>query len=252
MSRVIELNNVSKVFGKGDRAVAAVDSVSMQLSNGEIVVLIGPSGCGKTTILRMVAGLEEATAGTVWVDRPSTTGRMGGLSMMFQMPALLDWRTVEGNVQLPLEGQGMSKDEMAHRVSSLLKTVGLEDFARRRPYELSGGMQQRVAIARALVTQPQLLLMDEPFGALDAITRDQMGMELENIFVGRSLTVLLVTHSISEAVLLGDRIFVMKKRPTKILQEVEVDLPRPRSLEHRVSEVARNLEGRLLRALEGY
>lgn len=245
---LVELVEVSKWFGAGQQRVEAVSNVNMTVSKGEVVVLLGPSGCGKTTTLRMVAGLEVPSGGTVNIGLLS--GGLGGVSMMFQAPALLDWRTVEGNVQLPLEGRGLSKADISERVENVLETVGLSDFRRRRPYELSGGMQQRVAVARALVTEPSLLLMDEPFAALDMITRDRMGLELERICSGRSLTIMLVTHSISEAVFLGDRIFVMSRRPATIAEEIMVPISRPRTLEHKISMAARDLENRLAISLE--
>lgn len=249
LESIVELEGVSKWFGKPDARIEAVSDVTASMFPGEVVALIGPSGCGKTTTLRMIAGLDEPSTGYVRTGLPK--GGLGGLSMMFQAPALLDWRTVEGNVALPLEGHSLSKDEITTRVSQILETVRLGDFGKRRPYELSGGMQQRVAVARALVTEPSLLLMDEPFGALDLITRNHMTMELERICSGRSITIVLVTHSISEAVFLGDRILVMSHRPARIAEEVAVPLSRPRTLEHRLSPEARDLENRLAVALEG-
>lgn len=250
---VIELDHVAKSYkGKGSRT-HAVESVTLSLAENEVAVLLGPSGCGKTTTLRMIAGLEEPTGGSVRVTAASSKNRMGGIggmSMMFQQPALLDWRTVEGNVMLPLEGLGLRKDDITERARRIIEMVGLGDFGKRRPYELSGGMQQRVAVARALVTEPRLLLMDEPFGALDAITRDQMAVEVERICTGRGITIVLVTHSITEAIFLADRIFVMSRRPARIAEEVTVSLPRPRTIERRVSQQARDIEARLLHILE--
>ena len=246
---IVELEGVSKWFGKPNARIEAVSDVTASILPGEVVVLIGPSGCGKTTTLRMIAGLEEPSVGSVRIGLPK--GGLGGLSMMFQSPALLDWRTVEGNVALPLEGHSLSKQEIERRVSQILETVGLSEFRKSRPYELSGGMQQRVAVARALVTEPALLLMDEPFGALDLITRNHMALELERICSGRSITIVLVTHSISEAVFLGDRIFLMSRRPARIAEVVNVPLSRPRTLEHKLSTEAHDLENRLAVALEG-
>lgn len=247
---MVELDHVEKWFGKRTARIKAVDDVSLILDEREVVALIGPSGCGKTTTLRMVAGLDQPSEGTLRSGTGAKGGQLGGMSMMFQQPALLDWRTVEGNVILPLEGSSMPKHEAQERARAVLQTVGLGDFMQRRPYELSGGMQQRVAVARALVSEPRLLLMDEPFAALDAITRDQMGVELERIFAGRELSIILVTHSITEAIFLADRILVMSPRPGRIVDEVAVPLPRPRTVEDRVSDVARDVEVRLLRVLE--
>jgi NitT/TauT family transport system ATP-binding protein len=246
---ICELVGIGKVFGEGHSAITALTDVNLALGNNEVIALLGPSGCGKSTTLRMVAGLVAPSSGTLSLAVERHSNVLGGISMMFQAPALLDWRTVEGNVVLPLEHRDISKSESRRRAEELVKTVGLAEFGKRHPYELSGGMQQRVAIARALVTEPSLLLLDEPFGALDAITRDQMCVELNRLVEARSMTVLLVTHSINEAIYLADRIVVMSARPGRIVDEVKVPLGRPRSFEARTTEEARELEVRLLRAL---
>ena len=246
---VAKLENVSMFFGaKG--AVQALDGASFTVDSNEVIALVGPSGCGKSTTLRLIAGLTTATSGHVEVNVPRRVTESGGLAMMFQTPTLLDWRTVLGNVLLPLEGRGLSKADATARALAMLERVGLSEFAHRRPFELSGGMQQRVAVARALVSNPDLLLLDEPFGALDAITRDKMCVELESLVSERSMSVLLITHSIQEAIMLADRILVMSGRPGRIIEVIDVPLNRPRSIEDRLSPAARTIEERLLTLLE--
>jgi len=246
---VATLGDVSVVFGRHGKQVVALDRISMQLRGDEVVSLVGPSGCGKSTSLRVIAGLAEPTGGTVQVNVDRKTRALGGLSMMFQSPSLLDWRTVLGNVMLPLEQRRIGRAEARERAEHLLERVGLADFRHRRPYELSGGMQQRTAVARALVTEPEVLLLDEPFGALDAITRDQMCVLLEGLVEERSMSVLLVTHSMSEAIMLSDRILVMSGRPGRVLEELSVPLGRPREIGNRLDDSARELEARMLTLL---
>ena len=248
-STVVGLSDVSVSYRTKTGVVQAVSGLNMEVRSNEVVALVGPSGCGKSTSLRLIAGLAKATTGTVEVGLPRHTRELGGLSMMFQTPTLLDWRTVLGNVMLPMENRDVSKVEAQQRAEHLLEQVGLADFRHRRPFELSGGMQQRVAVARSLVTDPELLLLDEPFGALDAITRDQMCVDLERLVDERSVSVLLVTHSIQEAIVLGDRILVMSDRPGRILEEIVVPLGRPRTIEDRISAVAHDIEDRMLRLL---
>lgn len=249
---IVELNNICMTFGRAGNEVRALDNVSLAIQPNEVVALLGPSGCGKSTTLRIIAGLAEPTSGDVNVSVPRKVTSSGGMAMMFQTPALLDWRTIEGNVLLPLEATRVNREEARKRASALLTTVGLGDFTHRRPYELSGGMQQRAAMARALVTDPTLLLLDEPFGALDAITRDQMCVELARVCEGRGVSTLLVTHSITEAIFLADRILVMSARPGRIAEEVEIPLARPRQIADRFSDVARELESEMLQILMGY
>jgi NitT/TauT family transport system ATP-binding protein len=243
------LSDVSVVFGKKGKKIVALDRISLKLGRNEVVALVGPSGCGKSTSLRVIAGLAKPTAGSVQVNVDRKTKALGGFSMMFQTPSLLDWRTVLGNVMLPLEERDVSKAEARERAEHLLERVGLKDFLHRRPYELSGGMQQRTAAARALVTDPEVLLLDEPFGALDAITRDEMCVVLEGLVEERSMSVLLVTHSISEAIMLSDRILVMSGRPGRVLEQLPVPLSRPRKIDHRLDEKALELEARMLTLL---
>jgi NitT/TauT family transport system ATP-binding protein len=201
------------------------------------VTLVGRSGCGKSTLLRIVAGLLEPTSGSVTIDGAPVTAPRRDVSVMFQRPALLPWRNVIDNVLLPVEIHRLDRRAYRRRAHDLLELVGLDAFATRRPWELSGGMQQRVALCRALVAEPRILLMDEPFAALDALTREELGLELQRIWSEHRATILFVTHSIEEAVLLADRVVVMSARPGRIRRIVPVDLPRPRSLgESRRSE----------------
>jgi NitT/TauT family transport system ATP-binding protein len=222
---------------RGERLHALAD-ISLDIGEGEFVSLIGPSGCGKSTLLRVIADLLQPTAGMVEVHgKPADVARRDrNYGMVFQSPVLYDWRTVERNVQLPLELMKVSKRERAERCRELLELVGLEEFAKRYPWQLSGGMQQRVAIARALSFRPSILLMDEPFGALDEMTRERLNMELLSIWSRTGTTVVFVTHSIPEAVFLSDRIVIMTPRPGRIEHIVKDDLPRPRGADIREDE----------------
>ncbi len=210
--------------------VQALQDVSLRISQREFVSLVGPSGCGKSSLLRVLSGLRAPTQGTVFFDgrplhHPSTQ-----IGMVFQKPTLMPWRSVLQNITLPLELAGVSKADAAERAHELVRLVGLEGFEHVHPAALSGGMEQRVAIARALAPRPQVLLLDEPFGALDALTRERMGQELLRIWAAEQTTVLMVTHSIREAVLLADRTLVMSPRPGRIAVDFGIDLPRPRTL----------------------
>lgn len=217
------LEQVSKVFGKGGEALLALDDVSMEVRQGDFVCLVGASGCGKSTLLSIVAGLEQPTSGRIHIEsRPA---------LMFQEPALLPWLTVERNVELPMTLRRLAKDERHHEVHRLLKMVRLEGFEKRRPHELSGGMRQRVAMARALAQNSDVLLMDEPFAALDAITRDLLHEDLTKIWQASGITVIFVTHNVREAARLGDRIVLFSSRPGKVAQTWWVDIPRPRRIE---------------------
>jgi NitT/TauT family transport system ATP-binding protein len=223
----VEITGVSKVFTTGQAGdVRALDGIDLVVRAGEFVSLIGPSGCGKSTLLRLVADLVEPTAGEVRVNgKTAHAARVDqDYGIAFQSAGLLEWRTVARNVELPLELHGMPKRERADRSRELLALVGLEEFAGHRPSQLSGGMQQRVAIARALAAKPALLLMDEPFGALDEMTRERMQAELVRICAETSTTVIFVTHSIPEAVYLSDRVVVMSARPGRISHVVDVAL----------------------------
>jgi NitT/TauT family transport system ATP-binding protein len=194
------------------------------------VTLVGRSGCGKSTLLRILAGLIPASSGSVTIAGHPVSGPRSDVSLVFQRSALMPWRNVIENVLLPVEILGLSKRDYRPVAADLLALVGLEGFERRRPYELSGGMHQRVALCRALIQDPKVLLMDEPFAALDALTREELSLELQRIWSERQKTIVFVTHSIQEAVLLADRVIAMSPRPGQIVRTIEVDLPRPRSL----------------------
>jgi NitT/TauT family transport system ATP-binding protein len=227
---IIALDGVSKTYPGGAGATEALRDVSLTVDRGEFVSLIGPSGCGKSTLLRIVGDLVAPSAGTVTVNGKSAgTARLDrDYGIVFQAPVLYDWRTVEANVRLPLEVARQPRPGREERVRALLRMVGLDEFRRHHPWQLSGGMQQRAAIARALVTDPAILLMDEPFGALDEMTRERLNLELLGITAETGATVLFVTHSIAEAVFLSSRVVVLSSRPGRIARIVEVDLPRPR------------------------
>jgi NitT/TauT family transport system ATP-binding protein len=227
----LELRDMSKSFGRGDGRTVALQGVSMDMAAGEFVSIVGPSGCGKSTLLRIVADLIEPSGGTVKVNgktaRKAREDRDYGI--VFQTPVLYEWRTIARNIQLPLELMGYSAAERRDRTRQMLDLVGLDGFDTHLPWQLSGGMQQRVSIARALAFSPSLLLMDEPFGALDEITRERMNMELQRIWMETSTSVLFITHSIPEAVFLSDRVLVMSSRPGRIDHQCDIALPRPRT-----------------------
>jgi NitT/TauT family transport system ATP-binding protein len=227
---LVAARGVTKRFGTGDEAVVALEDVSLEVAAGDFVSLIGPSGCGKSTLLRTIGDLTTPTDGEVLVGGKSAeqARRDRDYGMVFQKATLFDWRTVRRNVELPLEVLGWSREDRRRRAEEMLELVELGDFARKRPAQLSGGMQQRVAIARALAFEPSLLLMDEPFGALDEITRERLNDELLRIWQTTHTTVVFVTHSIPEAVFLSNRIVVMSPRPGRVLAEIPVDLAYPR------------------------
>jgi NitT/TauT family transport system ATP-binding protein len=226
---LVEIDRASKDFSQESRLVRALDGVSLSIGEEEFVTIVGASGCGKTTLLSMIAGLIDPTGGTV--RRATHVGRRGGIGMVFQSPVLLPWRNVVSNILAPSEILSMDRNHAKRRAAELIEKVELTGFERALPYQLSGGMQQRVAICRALLSDPPLLLMDEPFGALDALTRERMNLELQRIFMEGSTSVVLVTHSISEAVFLSDRIVAMTPRPGRIAEVIENQLPRPRTVE---------------------
>src|SRR5437870_5552580 len=226
----IRIQNVSKTYASPRGDVLALTAVSLDIRHGEFMSLLGPSGCGKSTLLKLVAGLDVVTSGALSLDGKAIKGPPVGLGMVFQKDVLLDWRTVLQNVMLPVELQDLDAAEHLERARHLLTLFGLGDFLDKHPWELSGGMRQRVAIARALVTEPSLLLMDEPFGALDALTRDELNLELQDIWMRSRKTIIFVTHSIAEAILLSDRVAVMAARPGRIVDVLEIDFPRPRTL----------------------
>lgn len=227
----IALHGVRLAYPSRSGAVLALDGVNLTAREGEFVVVVGPSGCGKSTLLKLLAGLLAPTQGDVRVEGSPVRGPSPSVGIVFQSPLLMPWRSVVENILLPIEIRGGRKSNYAETARRLIDLVGLTGFGDRRPYELSGGMQQRVGLCRALIHDPQILLMDEPFGALDAMTRESMNGELQRIWLERRKTVLLITHSIAEAVYLGDRVLVMGPRPGRIIGEVAIALPRPRSLE---------------------
>ncbi len=225
---ILTAEHIHKTFLSREGEVRALRDASLAISQGELVSLVGPSGCGKSTLLRILGGLLPADQGLVRMDGVTLSQPRREISYVFQDPTLMPWRTVVKNVTLPLEVHGKNGDTHKKRAMDLLGLVGLLGFENLYPYELSGGMQQRVAIARALVHEPSILLMDEPFGSLDAITRNQMNLELLRIWHATGKTILMVTHTIQEAIFLADRVLVMSPRPGHIQATVEVDLPRPR------------------------
>jgi len=227
----IRLQGVGKTYETKDGAVEACAEVSLDIRQSEFVAIVGPSGCGKTTILKMAAGLVPYTAGEITVggkrvDRPLTE-----VGIVFQESILLDWRDVLSNVLLQIDIRGMARATYEPVARHLLRSTGLEGFEHKKPYELSGGMRQRVSICRALVHDPPLLLMDEPFGALDALTREQISMDIQRVWMEKRKTAIHITHSIPEAVLLADRVVVMGPRPGRIVEIIDIDLPRPRRLD---------------------
>jgi NitT/TauT family transport system ATP-binding protein len=244
---VVELRDVSKVFGEGPSGgggrsgagrVEALSGVDLSIRQGEFISLIGPSGCGKSTLLRIVGDLTSATTGTVTVNgKPAERARLDrDYGMVFQAPVLFDWRTVQKNVELPLEVIGRPAAERTAKATEMLELVELGGFMGHHPWQLSGGMQQRVAIARALALDPAILLMDEPFGALDEMTRERMNLELLRIWERTGTTVIFVTHSIPEAVFLSTRVVVMSARPGRITNVIPIDLPHERGVETRELE----------------
>ena len=246
---MIELVDVAKSYPSRGQPVVALQNVTFTVRAEEFVSIVGPSGCGKTTALKIITGLVAPSTGVVKVDGLPVRGPQRKIGIVFQTPVLMRWRTALQNVLVPAEILRLDRDEMRSRAQDLLKLVGLEEFGDKFPRELSGGMQQRVAIARALVHDPSILLMDEPFGALDAMTRSQMNVELLRIWSERRKTSLLITHSIGEAVFLSDRVVVMSARPGRVTDIIDVSLPRPRTPEMRVSSAFLELVGRVARTV---
>jgi NitT/TauT family transport system ATP-binding protein len=228
---VIAVQRLSKSYATRTEPVMALDSIDFAIGDGEFVAVVGPSGCGKSTLLKILAGLSPASSGSAFLRGTPIVGPRRDIGVVFQSPVLFPWRSVLDNVMLPADVQRLDRPRHERAARELLALVGLAEFERRYPWELSGGMQQRVSIVRALIHDPALLLMDEPFGALDAMTREQMNMELQRIWLERRKTVVFITHSIAEAVFLADRVLVMTPRPGRIAEVVTVDLPRPRSLD---------------------
>jgi NitT/TauT family transport system ATP-binding protein len=233
----IHLAGVAKTYGTGAKAHLAISDASFDVMPGELTCLVGPSGCGKSTLLKILAGLHPHDAGTVTIGSPENPfDPSRDIGMVFQQPLLLKWRTILDNVLLPAELLGLPVDASRARAKELLALVGLAGAEHKRPYELSGGMQQRAAIARALIHDPKLVLMDEPFGALDALTREKMNLELLRIWKQSGKTILFVTHGISEAVFLGSRVVVFTAGPARMADDFTIDLPHPRTLDIKTHE----------------
>jgi NitT/TauT family transport system ATP-binding protein len=238
----LRILNVSKVFAGRDQTVEALRPVNLEVAAGEFICLLGPSGCGKSTLLSMIAGLEAASTGEVWIDGRQVRGPSTDCVLLFQEAALFPWLDVQQNVEFGLRQSGMPTQRRAMIARRFLELVHLKGFEHSYVHQLSGGMRQRVAIARALALNPAVLLMDEPFGALDALTRDRLHAELESIWTATRKTILFVTHNVREAVALGDRVLVFAPRPGRIVREFTIDLPRPRSLEdHALVDVAADI-----------
>lgn len=225
---LITIRNLNKTYVTDDSSTVAIEDFSIDIDKGELISIVGPSGCGKTTLLRMIAGLLDPTSGSITINGKECKGPGPDRGMVFQDYALFPWRSVRKNVEFGMEVNGMSKEDRRKRADKLLDVVGLEKFADARVHELSGGMKQRVAIARALATHPDVILMDEPFGALDAQTRNLMQEELVRVIQKTNQTVIFITHSVDEAVYLSDRIVVLTKRPAQIKEIVDIPWERPR------------------------
>jgi len=238
---MIRLTGVSRTFAGRSGTVEALRDIDLDVSDGEFVAVLGRSGCGKSTMLRLIAGLLPATGGEIRVGGETVTKPRRDIAMMFQRPALLPWRSVLDNVLLPVQIYGWRKAAHRDRAHELLALTGLTGFEKRLPHELSGGMQQRVALCRSLIANPRVMLMDEPFSALDALTREELSGELQRVHMEHGATIVFVTHSIDEAVLLADRVVVLSPRPGRIREILDVKIPRPRTLGRtaHLDEVAR-------------
>jgi NitT/TauT family transport system ATP-binding protein len=238
LRELVKLDRVSMAYGRGAAAVKAVEEVTLDIAQGEFIAVVGPSGCGKSSLMKLVSGLHPPASGSLTVEGKPVTGPLKSVGMAFQNANLLPWRTAVENVLLPLEivepyrsSFYKSKKSYEEKAKDLLHSVGLTGFTDKHPWELSGGMQQRTSICRALVHEPEILMLDEPFGALDAFTREELWCTLRDIQQARRVTVMLVTHDLREAVFLADTVYVMSSRPGRIVRRREVGLPRPRDLE---------------------
>jgi NitT/TauT family transport system ATP-binding protein len=232
----ISIRGVSKTYAAEDSPIPALAGVNLDVAAGEFISVVGPSGCGKTTLLRCVAGLQPVSSGTILVQEKQVQSPPDNMAIVFQRDVLLDWRTVLDNVLIIVEFRRLRRQDYETRALQLLRDYGLDGYAHRYPWELSGGMRQRVAICRALIVAPELLLMDEPFGALDAMTRDDLNVELERLWRQSRKTIIFITHGIDEAVYLSDRVVVMARNPGRIAEVVPIDIPRPRPLSIRQTE----------------
>jgi NitT/TauT family transport system ATP-binding protein len=245
---ILTVNGLSVVYPSSRGPIFAVSSLSMTMKDGEFVSVLGPSGCGKSTLLNVLCGLQRATAGDIYLFGERMDGRPHrDAGVVFQRPTLLPWLTVEENILVPIDAMRRRKADYAERARALVKLVALEKFARHYPDELSGGMQQRVGIARAMIHNPRLLLMDEPFAALDAMTRERMSVELQDILRETGQSVMFITHSIPEAVYLSDRVLMMSPSPGRFIEEIAIELPRPRTVETMATARFADICGRLRR-----
>lgn len=249
-SSILTADHLSHIFPNANGGVKALERVSFQVDAQEFVCLVGPSGCGKTTLLRLLGGLQRPSEGRVLFEGAPLTGPRRRIGFVFQKANLMPWRTVLANVALPLELQNIARAEVERRALELIELVGLTGFEQTLPRDLSGGMEQRVAIARALIHRPEVLLLDEPFGALDALTRERMSIELLRIWEARKTTVLMVTHSIPEALFLADRVLVLSPRPGQIRLTLPVSLARPRQMDMEYSAEFGALATRVRQAIE--
>lgn len=238
MQALVELDNVSMAYGRGAQAVRAVENVTLSVNKGEFIAVVGPSGCGKSSLMKLISGLHPPASGKLTIEGKPVNGPLRSVGMAFQNSNLLPWRNAVDNVLLPLEivpphRARMRRERRQYRDKAvqLLNSVGLTGFTEKFPWELSGGMQQRTSICRALIHEPEILMLDEPFGALDAFTREELWCALRDIQAERNVTVMLVTHDLREAVFLSDTVYVMSNRPGRIVKRCEVDIPRPRDLE---------------------
>lgn len=251
----IKIENLSVQFPdkNGGEPVTALQNINLEIEPGEFVSLVGPSGCGKTTLLRTIADLQQPTSGAVSIRglTPREIRLQQKFGIVFQNPVLYDWRTVRRNVCMPMEIMGISKKERTARVTKMLELVGLYNFGKKHPHELSGGMQQRVGIARALAIRPEILLMDEPFSALDEFTKEKLHLDLQNIWSKTKKSVVFVTHNIQEAVFLSDKVVVLSPHPGRVSAIVEINLPRPRGLEVRDSVEFNALVSKVRNSFEG-
>ncbi len=246
----VDFRNVCLTYQTGEVSTEALRNISLTIASGEFVAIIGPSGCGKSSLLNLGLGLQKASQGSITIDDVEVTGPRRDVGVVFQAPVLLPWRRIIDNVLLPAAVLGMNRQKAKTTAHALLKTAGLEGFETKYPYELSGGMQQRVGIVRALLHDPDVLLMDEPFAALDALTRETMSLELQRIWMERKKTILFITHNLSEAVLLADRIIVMSARPGRIIEDIRNPAARPRTLEWLSSPEAVDLAHNIRKGLD--
>jgi NitT/TauT family transport system ATP-binding protein len=232
----IVINGVGKTYAVDGSPITALQDINIDIAPGEFISVVGPSGCGKSTLLKCVAGLQDISTGTIAIQNERVLSPPDNMAIVFQRDVLLDWRTVLDNVLILVEFRGLRRQDYEQRALELLRKYGLDGYANRYPWELSGGMRQRVAICRALIVNPELLLMDEPFGALDAMTRDDLNAELERLWYEARKTIIFITHGIDEAVYLADRVVVMARNPGRIAEIVPIDIPRPRPLSIRQTE----------------